>query len=359
MSDRLSMTSATPAAAPGWRKDAGARVEGSRALDSAKVQAPCVIRLPSGGFRLYYTAVGPSKPFRHCQGYILSAVSDHGLLFRKEPGIRLAPDPALADSSLRVLAPTIAAAGTGRWRMYFESRGTADRATVIGSAVSDDLLHWTREPGIRFRSPGGVGGPRFLPVSGGGGRLYCTCREFGPGGLASAEQIAQGVVSAVTCDGLQFEREPGYRLLSGGTVADSASITAAEVLPVPSSGGIWTMFYSAWEDVAPGTEVPPHPSADPEAVADGRSADFAAASIASDMAGFRSRIFVAHSEDGLDWTRGACVIEGDGHDGESLDAVHAEDMSLIELEDGTVRMFYAACDATGTWRIASALRSFS
>ena len=37
------------------------------------------------------------------------------------------------------------------------------------------------------------------------------------------------------------------------------------------------------------------------------------------------------------------------------DAVHAEDMSLIRLPDGRLRMFYAACDRSGVWRIASAV----
>ena len=73
------------------------------------------------------------------------------------------------------------------------------------------------------------------------------------------------------------------------------------------------------------------------------------------MAGYRSRIFVARSADGLAWDRSACVIEGRGHGGEGLDAVHAEDMSLIEIGDGAYRMYYAACDTFGSWRIASAV----
>jgi hypothetical protein len=38
-----------------------------------------------------------------------------------------------------------------------------------------------------------------------------------------------------------------------------------------------------------------------------------------------------------------------------LDAVHAEDMSLVEFEPGRYRMYYAACDRHGNWRIASAV----
>ena len=133
-----------------WQKEADPRVEGSRPLDSAKVQAPCIVRSPSGGFRLFYTAVGPAKPYPACQGYILSAVSDDGLIFRKEPGIRLAPQPSLRHISLRVLAPTVTRCGDGRWRMYFEARGPANSPTVICSAASSDMLRWELEDGIRL-----------------------------------------------------------------------------------------------------------------------------------------------------------------------------------------------------------------
>ena len=109
-----------------WQKEQYPRVEGSGPLDSAKVQAPCIVRRPEGGFRLFYTAIGPGKPFADCQGYILSAVSDDGITFRKEPGVRLEPRPNLPHISRRVLAPSISQCGKNRWRMYFEARGTAD-----------------------------------------------------------------------------------------------------------------------------------------------------------------------------------------------------------------------------------------
>jgi hypothetical protein len=117
------------------------------------------------------------------------------------------------------------------------------------------------------------------------------------------------------------------------------------------------MFFSAWLDPPAGRDSPVHPSHDATAVASGRSADFAAASIASDMSGYRSRIFMARSADGLSWTRGECAIEGSGYGGDGIDAVHAEDMSLIRLDDGRLRMYYAACDAHGRWSIASAISS--
>lgn len=80
------------------------------------------MRKPDGGFRLFYTAVGPGKPFPNCQGYILSAVSDDGVNFEKESGFRLTPQRDIPHMSRRVLVPSIISVGNG-WRMYFESRG--------------------------------------------------------------------------------------------------------------------------------------------------------------------------------------------------------------------------------------------
>ena len=48
------------------------------------------------------------------------------------------------------------------------------------------------------------------------------------------------------------------------------------------------------------------------------------------------------------------MVDGSGHGRDGIDAIHAEDMALVRLEDGGYRMYYAACDKDGNWRIASA-----
>ncbi len=333
-----------------WRKEAGVRVEGSGPLDSGKVQAPCIVRDSAFGFRLFYTAVGPDRPFPICQGYILSAVSDDGLVFRKEPGIRIAPRPEVEHMALRVLAPSVTRCADGYWRMYFEARGSADRSTVIASAVSSDMLHWELDEGIRLETPGGVGAPRYVQLPDGRARLYCFNKEYGAGGLVNGQRLSQSVMSAVTSDGLRFELEEGFRMRDHQGNFDTAGITAAEVIPPEADGSPWVMVYSAWQDVPPGVVVPKHPSEVSQAVH-----DFAAMSIAADMAGYRSRIFIAESNDGMHWGEGRCVIEGGGYHAEGIDAVHAEDMSLVRLSQGSYRMYYAACDRRGNWRIASAV----
>lgn len=325
-----------------WRKELGARVEGSRDLDRSKVQAPCIVRAPEGGYRLFYTAVGPGKPFADCQGYILSAVSEDGLTFEPEPDIRMAPNPAIPHLSLRALAPSIVAASSSGWRMYFEARGPASRPTVICCAVSNDQITWRLEAGIRLAADRNVGAPRASVLPDGRVRLLVFRKD----------DAGTTIVSATSPDGLAFEVDPVPLIHDRTDELDAIGITAAEVV----SGDPPVMVLSGWQDRPNGSAPPPlHPSLDPNAVATGASADFAAASIAADMSGCRSRIFLATSNDGVHWTRGPIIIEGDGYGGEDIDAVHAEDMSVIALGDGRYRMYYAACDARGVWRVASAI----
>jgi hypothetical protein len=325
-----------------WRKEPGARVEGSRGLDRGKVQAPCVVRMPKGGYRLFYTAVGPDKPFADCQGYILSAVAADGLRFVPDEGIRIAPDPAMPHRSLRALAPSVVATPGGGWRMYFEARGPADRPTVICSAVSADMLAWEIEPGVRLAAEGHVGAPRAFAMADGQVRLLAFRKD----------DAGTAVLAATSDDGLAFALDPEPLIRDRNDALDAVGITAAEIVP----GEPPVMVLSGWQDRPAGSAPPPlHPSLDPDAVGTGSSADFAAASIAADMSGFRSRIFIATFDGGGRWRRGPVVIEGDGYGGADIDAVHAEDMSVIALDDGRYRMYYAACDAHGVWRVASAV----
>jgi hypothetical protein len=339
-----------------WQPEAGSRIQGSRHLDDAKVQAPCIVRTPEGGYRLFYTAVGSAKPFPHCQGYILSAVSQDGLQFVPEPGIRLAPRPGIPYMALRVLAPSITALSGGGWRMYFEARGVAGLPSVICSAFSDNQLQWELEEGIRLFNVGSLGAPRFIRLADGSGRLFCFQQRNDPGWATTDQHMVTHVVSATTDNGIDFTFDPGYHLRDRTDDLDGAGITAAEVIQPEKEGGSWTMYYSAWQDVPPGQTVPLHPSKDKNSIQNGGSVDFAKASIAADMAGYRSRIFCAHSKDGIHWLRQGVVIEGQGYGADGIDAVHAEDMSLISIGDGSYRMYYAACDKEGNWRIASAVK---
>lgn len=136
---------------------------------------------------------------------------------------------------------------------------------------------------------------------------------------------------------------------------DGYGITAAEVIPPQIPGDEWSMIFSIWQNAPPGTVVPKHPSQDPNAEETGLSEDFASTSIATDIAGCRSGVCVAYLAGGLVGARARCIIEGSGYGREGIDAIHAEDMSLVAIGLGQYRMYYAACDNEGVWRILSAV----
>lgn len=187
------------------------------------------------------------------------------------------------------------------------------------------MLEWELEEGIRLQHPNCLGSPHYLPLPDGRGRLYSRDTES-----RGEVQLPKGVVSAITNDGLNFEFEPGYRMPAMQGAHDSGGLSAAEVILPATADDNWSMAYSAWQDVPLGTKVPPHPSQDPSAV-----------------------------DNGLAWGKSVCAVEGERYDGDGLDAVHAQDMSLIEIGTGFYRMYYAACDREGHWRITSAVSAIA
>jgi hypothetical protein len=217
------------------------------------------------------------------------------------------------------------------------------------------MLNWEFEEGIRLQCFGGLGGPRYLKLSDGSGRLYCFAIKVNKKDKNGDRKPTNDIICANTSDGINFEIQTGCYFRQEQTEFDSVGITAAEVIAPENVDDDYTMVYSEWQNVPPGTIVPLHPSKCPDADEGEGNKDFAAASIATDMSGYRSRIYMAHSNDGLIWDRGECIINGSGYGGQGLDAVHAEDMSLMKIADGMYRMYYAACDKKGKWRIASAI----
>ncbi|MFQ6085786.1 MAG: CFI-box-CTERM domain-containing protein [Candidatus Bathyarchaeia archaeon] len=128
-----------------WVNEPGVRID--------QVAFPCVIQLPDGRWRMYYQDWNRPQGVNACIG---SAVSDDGLAFEREEGVRLTTgDPGSCDE-YNIGAPTIVKLEDGRYRMYYrgsvydESSPWGNEYTCILSAVSDDGLIWTKEPGIRI-----------------------------------------------------------------------------------------------------------------------------------------------------------------------------------------------------------------
>lgn len=148
---------------------------------------PDIVLLPDGRYRLYYMY----------EGSIYSAISNYGINFVKEPGVRFQGKPGEI-----WMDPDVVKMGD-IWRMF-----TSQRV----SAISRDGLTFTRERELTVGDSSCT-----IPVEG-GYRMYYF-----------------GIHSAFSRDGVNWVEE-GLRL--DGRLADPA------VIRLPD--GIWKMFYKTW-----------------------------------------------------------------------------------------------------------------
>jgi hypothetical protein len=107
---------------------------------------------PQGSFRVLAAASpGGVEVFDRSIGYILSAHSEDGAAWTKEPGIRLDAYGPYADGI--VLCPDLIPLPDGRLRMYCSSK-RAGMPDVLLSTVSENGLDWEPEPGAPFLTAG-------------------------------------------------------------------------------------------------------------------------------------------------------------------------------------------------------------
>ena len=305
-----------------WVKDPQIAVNSDDPDDDARTMTPNVVKLYGGGYRMYYTGVGRGRPPKISEESFLSAFSDDGLTWREEAGSRLEKNDV--DDTQRILCPEVIPLPNGRYRMYFENKTVAG-SSVILSAISDDGMSWSQEPGVRFGDgQGDYGSPRCIyleSASYGSGRDWKYRLYFHhyfddppPGGAR------KHIISANSDDGLHFERDPGVRIAQTKPL-ESYQTYAPEVVRL--GAGTFRMYYAGW------TQDPTVKKGSP----------------------YNGRIFSATSQDGLNWVKddGICLDIGG-----QWDPVKASEPCVIELHDGGLRLFYEACDHEGKWRILSA-----
>ncbi len=173
-----------------WEKDVSSRV-----VDGS---VPFVHNLKDGKVRLYY-----------CNNKgILSAISNDGLTFIKEQGIRISPG---TEFESHVCDPTIIDLPDGKMRMYYkgannQNPGPGQSVHKIYSALSSDGLTFQKE-GLRIDSEtngdnGWASVPDAIVLPDGRVRIY----------YVTASQMEHGIGSAVSSDGLNFVKEEGIRI---------------------------------------------------------------------------------------------------------------------------------------------------
>ena len=105
-------------------------------------------------YRLYfYRYPFPFRGGQDAGNCIVSAISDDGLTFREDPGVRIAQESEL--ESYAVYAPEVIRLGDGTFRMYYAGWSEDPIEGRIFSAVSGDGLTWAKDPGVCLD----IGGP--------------------------------------------------------------------------------------------------------------------------------------------------------------------------------------------------------
>lgn len=313
-----------------WIKDSEVAIDSNGPLDAVRTLTPNVLKM-EGGFRMYYYGLGPESPKPDSKGYILSAFSPDAEQWEKEPGVRMDAGGEGAEDYL--WSPDVIPLPDGRYRMYVEGKTEQARDGVkaaIVSAISTDGLVWEKEPGIRLGSEDvSYGAPRCLYIDSTSGgpqyRLYASASPYPGSDTPPGAFNDHNIISAVSDDGLLFEMESGIRVPQDREL-ESFSVYAPEVLRLGTGG--YRMYYAGWVSA-------------PEVSAGSK---------------YHGRIFSAFSQDGLQWTKDPDICLDNGG---RWDTVKASEPCIIDLADGRFRMFYEACDATGRWRIASATSATS
>ncbi len=301
-----------------WEKEFHISIEEESPRGVCHAITPNVIRLADGRYRMYYSAlVYGDRAFENSTAVIKSAISDDAGHWEVEPGNRL--EPFGPDATLRVLCPDVIPHPDGGYRMYFEASCLNQPSRVL-SARSANGIDWTPEPGIRigdemyaYGSPRGV----YLNPSHSNAvdvpqtRLYFHRAPY----AKEADQTRQ-ILSAISDDGINFTFEPGARISQEGE-RESLSVYAPEVIRLGTGG--YRMYYSGW------CTEPIH-----------------------------GRILSATSADGLHWKKDERICLDFGGPWQE---VKVSEPCVIDLPNGSARLYYEANETSGRWRVLGAVKS--
>lgn len=226
------------------------------------------------------------------------------------------------------------------YRMYYNSGPDPDHLSIF-SAISSDGLAWTKESGVMIEN--GFC-PAIIQLDNGSYRMIYDLQEGQP------PNAHLWFVSAISTDGLIWEKESGIRLESEGA-PDYGAISVPEIIELPD--GRYRMYYvgdmfnkgpeenqntvrcaissdNGWTWERETISGIPAQRMDPDVIvlSDGTYRMFY--TVAPPGREEEGGIYSAISSDGLTWTKeeGARLAGG------------IYDPDVVELPDGTYRMYY-------------------
>ena len=213
-----------------WERDGKICVGPNPPFATHRSLAPDVVRLPDGGFRMYFE--GRSGNHSHV---ILSALSENGQSWTVEEGVRVHDDENKIDFGTPAC---VRLPDRGGWRLYFHARDT--QRCEIWSASSEDGLEWEREPDVRISQtrPEEVHGaysPHVIQTSRGFWRMVYS-------GWSRNPEMRGRILAARSDDGLFWEKEAGV-VLEPGFELDAVHCSEPCLLRLPN--GRWRLLYEA------------------------------------------------------------------------------------------------------------------
>lgn len=188
-----------------WTRESGIRIGVGYGGQEGWAGSSETIVLPDGTYRMYYCHEWYDFELGYYVGHILSAVSTDGITWTKEEGVRV--DRGGTNDLIRAGHPNVINLLDGTYRMYYVGYDNVAGNHAILSAVSTDGVTWTKEEGIRIEIGGIYDGnavlhPEVVAVQGGFIMFY--------GG--ENEDLQTDILSAVSMDGLDWNKESGIRI---------------------------------------------------------------------------------------------------------------------------------------------------
>ena len=216
-----------------WLREPGVRIPGGPFSSIEMAYYPCVVFYPEGFYRMYF--YGANRKANGWNGGIYSAVSRDGIIWKEDPGLRI-----FGNEGFLPKAPTILKGTKNRWRMYY-SLGN-DQESAIRSAVSDDGLVWHKETGVRVS----VASHRIIDssvvsVPNGALRLYFSAVRGRDGYIGSA----------VSINGLDWQVEKGMRI----SKQNGMDVVINNPCVINESSGRFRMYFRGGDHSAIGNAI--------------------------------------------------------------------------------------------------------
>jgi hypothetical protein len=210
---------------------------------------PAFVDTPDGGLRMFYVSTPEQgdPAFSIVPNTFRSAILNDQGRWEEEPGERMT---AMAGAD-----PDVIRRADGSWRMYY-TKGLvpipdSDRkAPGIVSAISTDGLSFEPEAGVRVPK---CSASASMILASGQVRLYCHTRDIFGNDDITASPLAY-IVSYISDDGVHFEREPGARLGHEPSQLERYLGSAAPSIRPHPDGGISMVFTTVLEPPYPWNE---------------------------------------------------------------------------------------------------------